>query len=145
MDLETNEGIPESEQDEPGNGAESVARDLLKQLITLAAGVLALSATFIEKIAPLPTPLLIVLAGSWLALITSVFCGLQTMSIMVKSKINSDDEWSKGRGRRYAQISKYGFVVGIALFAAFAMLLLSSQVSKRYSPPELPSNFSHYD
>src|SRR5258708_842087 len=96
--------------------ADSAAIDLVKQLITLAAGVLALSATFLEKVSPLSWSLLIILASSWLALIISIFGGLQAMSAIVKSRLDGDLEWSKGRGRSYAITSKYGFLVGITLF-----------------------------
>ena len=124
MDLEPTDWKNDSEQEE-GTRADAAAVDLVKQLITLAAGVLALSATFLEKIGPLSRTLLVVLAGSWLALILSVFGGIQTMSAIVKSRLNGDNEWSKGRGRSYASTSKYGFLIGIALFALFAFILLA--------------------
>ena len=105
--------------------ADTVAIDLVKQLITLAAGVLALSATFLERIGPLSWKLLVVLGASWLALILSLLGGIQTMSTIVKSRLNKDNDWSKGRGRSYALTSKYSFVIGIALFALFAFFLLA--------------------
>jgi hypothetical protein len=114
--------------------ADVAAIDLIKQLITLAAGVLALSATFLEKIAPFPTFLLLILAASWLSLIFSILGGLQTLSVIVKSRLNSDDSWSKGTGKRCAQISKFAFITGITLFALFALILLAKD-----KPKEVPT------
>lgn len=103
--------------------ADDVALELMKQLITLASGVLALSATFIEKLRGTPGYLLILLALSWLALIVSVFCGLQTISAIVKTRLEPDEsDWSQGYGKACARLSKYAFVVGIALFATVALL-----------------------
>src|SRR5258708_33340102 len=121
MDLETELG-QESEDSRDGR-ADSAAMDLLKQLITLAAGVLALSATFLEKVGPLSGTLLLILAASWLSLILSVLGGIQTLSVIVKSRLNGDDGWMKGSGKKYAQTSKYGFVAGKALFGPFAFIL----------------------
>jgi hypothetical protein len=113
----------ESEDEDPDNRADSAAMSLVKQMITLSAGVLALSGTFLEKINSLPLLLMLVLALAWLALILSVFGGIQTLSIIVKSRLNRDDNWSKHAGKRFAQLAKYGFLVGIGLFAIFAFCL----------------------
>ena len=103
--------------------AHTIALELMKQIITLAAGVVALSATFLEKIKT-GSISLVVLGLSWVALVISIFFGLQTISAIVKSRLNPEEhEWSKGRGQAYARISKYAFVVGISLFAIFAFLL----------------------
>jgi hypothetical protein len=125
VDLDLSDPKDDSDQEE-NRRADTVAIDLVKQLITLAAGVLALSATFLERIGPVSWKLLVVLAASWLSLICSLFGGLQTMSAIVKSRLSQDSEWSKGLGRKYALTSKYGFLVGIALFALFAFFLLAS-------------------
>jgi len=127
MDIEDIEF--ESEDDESDSRADSAAMSLIKQMITLSAGVLALSATFLEKISSLPVWLLLILAGAWLALMLSVFGGIQTLSIIVKSRLNRDDNWSKNSGRRFAQLSKYGFLVGIGLFAVFAFCLFRTTKS----------------
>lgn len=108
--------------------AHEVALDFAKQLITLSSGVLALSATFIREL-PAASPVqLALLALSWAALAISVCGGLQTISAIVKSRLNADYAWSTGAGQRYATISKFAFLTGVVLFAAFAFsLLLSSQ------------------
>ena len=123
MDIEAL-GLDADGEDSTDSRADNAAIDLVKQMITLSAGVLALSATFLEKAGAIPTALLIVLAGAWLALILSVFGGIQTLSTIVKSRLNADDGWSKGAGKRYARLSKYGFLVGLSLFAVFAFILL---------------------
>jgi uncharacterized membrane protein len=71
-----------------------------------------------------------------MVLIASVFCGLQTMSVIVKSRLTGNDEWSRGRGKSYAQISKYCFVAGLTLFALFAFLLLTCSSPEPERPPQ---------
>ena len=123
MDL-VGDGQTERPDLEPSSKADDAALDLIKQLITLASGVLALSATFIEKIGPLSWQLLTLLGLSWLSLIISVIGGIQTMSVIVKSRPDGNDTWSAGTGKIYGRVSKFGFVLGIALFVVFAFFLL---------------------
>jgi len=110
--------------DDQPSDAHEVALELLKQLIALASGVLALSATFIEKLSPATKTGLVVLGAAWLALLVSVFGGLQGMSAVVKSRLDPDHDWSTGKGQFYARLAKYGFLLGILLFALFAFLSL---------------------
>jgi hypothetical protein len=102
--------------------AHQIALELMKQIITLASGVVALSATFLEKLNIGTLPMLI-LGLSWSALIVSILYGLQAISAIVKSRLNSTREWSRGRGQNFARTSKYAFVTGISLFALFALSL----------------------
>ena len=104
--------------------ADEVALELIKQIVTLASGVLALSAAFIGTLPPVPQYFLCLLALSWAALVVSILCGLKTISAIVKSRLDSNDSWSGGRGKRFAQCSHYSFLAGIAMFAAFAFLSL---------------------
>lgn len=99
--------------------AHQIALELMKQIITLGSGVVALSATFLEKF-EICTVSLALLALSWSSLLFSIFFGLQTISAIVKSRLNTEHDWSTGDGQRYARYSKYAFIVGIVLFAAFA-------------------------
>ena len=125
MDLsdETQPEAPVSSSGAADARADDVALELMKQLITLASGVLALSATFIDKLRGATPWLLVILALSWLTLIASVFCGLETISAIVKSRLEPEEnDWSTGRGKTYARVSKYTFVAGIALFAMVALL-----------------------
>lgn len=105
--------------------AEEAALELMKQLIALASGVLALSATFVGRLQDTSVYFVSLLALSWLSLVISIFFGIQTLSAIVQSRLTPDEtDWSSGYGWKSAKISKYGFVIGIALFAIFAFLSL---------------------
>ncbi len=119
--------------------AADAALELMKQLITLSSGVLALSATFIEKLEPVGPWYVGALVFAWLALVVALIAALETISAIVKSRLKPEFDWSTGRGRRAASISKYSFVVGIALVAAVS---LGSWVRGR--PPESkPAPMNH--
>lgn len=107
-----------------GNDAHEVALELMKQLITLSSGVLALSATFVENFTTDSIAMLIVLLLAWLSLVVSVYSGLETISAIVKSRLLTDHDWSEGVGRRNATISKYAFISGLTFFAVFAFITL---------------------
>jgi hypothetical protein len=109
--------------------AGEIALELLKQLIALSSGVLALSATFIEKLRPSHPLLLSLLACSWLALITAVFTGIQAMSATVKSFHRPEFTFTEKRLRQYARTSKYAFLIGITLFALFAFVSLAAKTT----------------
>ena len=115
---------------EPVSKADDAALELMKQLITLASGVLALSAAFVDKLPKAPKYMFLVLFVSWLALVISIFFGLKTISAIVKSRLNSDIAWSKGEGKRYARFCQNSFLGGIALFAVFAFVSLAFPSSK---------------
>jgi hypothetical protein len=118
--------------------AHVIALELMKQLITLSAGVIGLSATFIEKFSA-PWTLLPFLALSWTALLICVFFSLQTISAIVKSRLDSDADWSRNAGQTYARLSKYAFLTGISIFAAYAFLsVLSIRSSQTNLPPPAP-------
>lgn len=104
--------------------ADEAALELMKQLITLSAGVLALSATFIDKLPRGSSYTLGALAIAWIALVVSIYCGLKTISAIVKSRLASNDEWSKNEGKSYAACCQNCFLAGITVFAAFAFLSL---------------------
>jgi hypothetical protein len=107
------------------NKADEAALELIKQLITLAAGVLALTATFIDKLPKGPSYMLVFLLTSWLALVISLACGLQAISAIVKSRLGNDQEWSRGAGKKYTTWCKYFFIGGIVVLAIFAFVSLS--------------------
>lgn len=100
------------------------ALELMKQLITLAAGVLALSATFIGDFPVRDRWLLALLGVAWLLLATAVLFGLETISAIVGSRLDPEQHWSKGYGKTAARVSKYSFVSGLTTFALFAFLML---------------------
>ena len=125
IDDESNANSPQA-----GKNADEAALELMKQLITLASGVLALSAAFIDKLPKTSKPFLVLLALSWISLITSLVFGLQTISAIVKSRIDSDDEWADGKGRKYGRVSRHSFLIGIGLFVAFAFSSLAFPIAK---------------
>jgi hypothetical protein len=103
--------------------AHEIALELLKQIITLASGVIALSAAFIDKFGTSQLSIIVILGMSWVSLLISISCGLQGMSAIVKSRLNLDNEWSKGKNQKYSRASKVAFVIGMCLFAVYALLL----------------------
>lgn len=120
----------ESEEDRRKNRngpAADTALVLMKQLITLSSGVLALSATFIGNFSTASVLFLTVLVAAWLFLILAVLAGLETISAIVKSRLFPAYDWSSGLSLITARVSKYSFVVGLALFAIFAFLTLFSE------------------
>ncbi|NWG06183.1 MAG: hypothetical protein HXY35_05775 [Chloroflexi bacterium] len=116
-----------AEQDSPYTDAHTIALDLLKQLITLSSGVLALSAAFIESLYPETTIQILTLIASWLCFAGSIYSGLQAMSAIVQSRLTPGYDWSKGIGRVYAGASKYLFISGIVVFAVFALISFLAQ------------------
>ena len=112
------------------NDAHKIALELMKQLITLSSGILALSATFIANLHTRSAPMLAVLVASWVCLVASVFFGLETISAIVQSRLAPDvADWSTGVGRINAKVSKYTFVAGLFLFGLFAFLVLTTSAS----------------
>jgi len=110
--------------------ADEAALELMKQLITLSSGVLALGAAFVDKLPKTPGYFLSFLFVSWVALILSLIFGLKTISTIVKSRLDSDEEWSRGIGRTFGRLSQYSFLVGIGFFATFAFLSLALPANK---------------
>ena len=105
--------------------ADKAALELLKQLITLSSGVLALSATFITRLNGINDITLILLACSWVLLLISVFFSIQSISCIVPSRLSNNHKiWSEGYGRVSGMISKYCFFAGILIFVFSAFLYL---------------------
>lgn len=126
--------------DTTASNADVVALELMKQLITLASGVLAISATFIGRLEGVRIYLLVLLAISWLALLTSIYFGLDTISAIVQSRLDPEEnQWSEGYGKTSARISKYSFIAGISLFAIFTFLAL---IQPKETAPGKPQTVS---
>jgi hypothetical protein len=117
------------------SNADEVALELIKQLITLGTGTLALTAAFIDKLPSASGYNLAVLSISWVALLISIFCGLKTISAIVKSRLDDNDNWSTNTGKRYAQACQVFFLIGIVCFALFALISIITSHFK--SLPEI--------
>ena len=113
------------------NSASDAALDLLKQLITLASGVLALSATFLGKFGSFNALSIGALSLSWFTLMICVGAGLQAISAIVKSRMDDTDAWGSGYAKKAGQISKWCFGIGIFLFVIFASLSLSTVTERK--------------
>jgi hypothetical protein len=120
------EEITHDNSEDKSGDAHKIALEFAKQIISLSSGVLALSATFIKELPNANNCQLVLLAISWISLAVAIFSGLQTISAIVKSRLNSDYDWSKGAGKNFAITSKYSFFIGIILFALFAFTLLNT-------------------
>jgi hypothetical protein len=110
--------------------AAHAALEYIKQIIALASGILALSGTFIEKLVKIIGWHTVALPVAWILLLTSIYCGLATISTIVKSKLNGNQDWAEGTGKRYAQACKISFVGGIGLFLIFVLSTLFLQAEK---------------
>ncbi|MFL5482864.1 MAG: hypothetical protein ACJ8AK_11810 [Gemmatimonadaceae bacterium] len=113
--------------------AGETALELMKQLITLSSGVLALSAAFLDKFRVASSCEYVPLALSWALLIVALIAALDTISAIVKSYLTPERPWHVGRGKRSGSISKWAFVLGISAFAIFAFLAT-------VSPPNVAAN-----
>lgn len=131
MDLTT----PPEKRDEKTAG--TAALELLRQLITLASGVLALSSTFIDKLWSPIIDLQILLAFAWIVLAASIIAGLQAMSALVQGALQPDFSWTDASARNWALASKWTFIIGIAAFALYAFLAAATADKL---PANLPVN-----
>ena len=104
--------------------ASDVALEFSKHLITLSSGIVALSATFVSDFVDAPLWSLYFLLAAWLCLAASVFGGLKTISGIIQSRLLQSDDWSTGRRTWWAKLSRWGFLVGMTFFAAFAAAVL---------------------
>lgn len=74
------------------NDAHRLAIEWIKQLITLSSGIIVLSATFITTIFELINWSIWLLIISWVALLLSIVNGLNSISVIIQSRINQDNE-----------------------------------------------------
>lgn len=102
--------------------AADVALEWVKQVITLSSGIVALSATFLNKLGSYPNCILFFLIFSWVCFITSILTGLELFSTIVQSHLKKNNNWSEGIGLAYARACKYLFISGVIIFCLFALL-----------------------
>jgi hypothetical protein len=99
-----------------------IALELMKQLITLSSGVLALSAVFLDRFRVSNPWDYLPLILSWAFLIASLIAVLNVISAMVQSRLKPEREWHTGSARTLGRISKVTFVLGISSFGLFALI-----------------------
>lgn len=100
--------------------AHTIAMEWLKHLITLSSSIVVFSGAFAGDFIAEPNLSLLVLGISWASFLATIMLCLDTISSITYSRINSDDSWTTGRGKRTARASKYCFSAGVLLFALFA-------------------------
>ena len=96
------------------------ALELIKQIISLSAGIIALSGTFLKDMLKQVTPTIYLLFLSWFVLILSIVFGLNTISIMVTSTLSDNLNWYKDEGKYSGRACRWLFVAGIIFFMIFA-------------------------
>jgi hypothetical protein len=126
--------------------ASTAALEFAKHLITLSSGIVALSATFVSDFVDAPRWSLYILFLAWLCLAASVFGGLKTLSGIIQSRLLDTDDWSTGRRAGWAKLSRWSFLVGMALFAGFAAVVLlrghPAHAAESTHAPEVASTHS---
>lgn len=110
--------------------AYEVALEWLKQIITLSSGFIVLSATFISSVFKQLNWSIWFLIGSWLSFLVSIIFSLETISVITQSRIDSNKEWSMGRGKTYAKVAKWFFISGILIFIIFTIFNFLTSISK---------------
>lgn len=116
--------------------AADTALELMKQLITLSSGVLALGAAFLDKFRIDSRVEYALLALAWALLIVAIATALDTISAIVKSHLTPEHRWHTGRGQMAARISKWAFVLGITCFGIFALVTTLSSDTKADEPAQ---------
>jgi hypothetical protein len=103
-----------------------LVQDITKQVLALATGIVALSATFIEKILSGAIHDLLLLFLSWLVFTISVIAGILTLSSLVYNlKRDKYDPFATATTIP-AVIQWISFILGIVLFIVFISLNINS-------------------
>ena len=115
--------------------AQGSASDLVKLLISLASGVLALSATFIEKLSLGARWVIIVLYFSWAALIVSIIFGVRTLSKLTHAQQTGTTQWGQMALPSMRWCWRF-FQAGVVLLMIYGATLAGFQAwSNRSSKP----------
>lgn len=101
--------------------AADAALELLKQLIALSSGLIAVGAAFAEKLLTRER-IDFLLAVSWGLLAVSILAALGSMAAIVKSRLRPEFPWDTGIGMRMARVSRMAFVGGVLCFGTFAFV-----------------------
>jgi len=101
--------------------AQDSTRDLIKLLISLASGVIALSAAFIEKLSAGVGFTIVTLYLSWIALATSIFFGVKALSRLVHAQQTDAKNWYEITLPPMRQCWRY-FQAGVVLLIVYASI-----------------------
>ena len=125
--------IPESEDwrlraywEAAGARELSASQDYDRAILTLSSATLALTATFLKDIAPNPPKEPLLLVASWTGLIVAIVLIIGSFLIsqwVIRAEArNEGAPWMTKLTVAVNVVAGVGFVVGIVLFAIFALL-----------------------
>lgn len=119
--------------------AQESARDLAKLIISLASAVVAISATFAEKMSQGAGPVILVLFVAWALLAASVIYGVGAMSQLVHAQWTGADKWSEWTFPRIGK-SWWCFQVGMVLLLLYAAIAAGRQALRGHEPEPAASS-----
>jgi len=112
-------GLGQKSNKNTNNDAHKIALEWIKQIITLSSGIIVLSATFIKTIFKQMNWTVFLLIISWILLLLSIILGLKTISQIVRSRMNQNDDWYYDNE---GKVTRCLFVAGIFVFVIFALI-----------------------
>jgi hypothetical protein len=99
--------------------AQTSTQDFIKLIISLASGVIALSATFVPKFSDHSPITMGILFVSWLLFAASIFFGIRTLTILTRCIMNGTELWWN-QIVRTARLCWWCFLIGIGALIIFA-------------------------
>jgi hypothetical protein len=132
--IDSDSDEPESEtSDSPVRSGQKPAGDLVRLLITLASGVLALSATFVEKLSAGSGWSIVVLYLSWVALVASIIFGVKALSMLADAQRTSATQWAETTFPSMTRCWQ-SFQAGIGLLMVYGAIVAGLQAWGRVEP-----------
>jgi hypothetical protein len=124
------------EEDPSTKAAQESVRDLAKLLISLSSGVIALSATFAEKLSLGVGLVVVVLHLAWIVLVLSIFFGVQALSTLAHAQETGAVEWGK---RTFQPLRKcwQTFQAGVVLLIIYGAIVSGMQALRGNTAPGL--------
>ena len=102
--------------------AHESARDLAKLIISLSSGIIAISATFVEKHTQGVRLVVVLLAISWILLIVSIFYGIKALITLVNAEQQDAQNWW-GMTRIPLRIAWNHFRAGVVTLTVYAFVV----------------------
>ena len=81
------------------NDAHTIALEWVKHLITLSSSIIVFSGTLVGLVLDEPNWSLGLLVFSWGLFMAVILLSLETISVIINSRINEDNNWTGGKGR----------------------------------------------